>query len=227
MDTGIAIFGKKGNPGIHSRPGVGPGEEVVGTHRVDDPVRRHAGQVRPLAAADLFESAGLTHSTGTGRGFSQVSALFAFSIIAIAARRMTTGQAPRVDIDPANRVRVLCIVTSVALCSAIPLADAWSSGRRDLSTLLPGACVLEIGCGTGLLTEMLVARGLRVEAVDPGPSMVDAARRRVGDADVRFHLGRFEDVDRRFERVEKRMDSLDARMTDTKLELLRELSRAR
>src|SRR5438876_2261054 len=39
--------------------------------------------VVPLAAADLFESAGLTHSTGTGRGFSQVSALFAFSIIAI------------------------------------------------------------------------------------------------------------------------------------------------
>ncbi len=98
--------------------------------------------VVPLAAADLFESAGLTHSTGTGRGLSQVSALFAFSIIAIAARRMTTGQAPRVDIDPANRLRVLCIVTSVALCSTIPLADAWSSGRRDVTTLVPGACVI-------------------------------------------------------------------------------------
>ena len=73
--------------------------------------------------------------------------------------------------------------------------DALVDAACDRARLLPGACVLEIGCGTGLLTEMLVARGLRVEAVDPGPSMVDAARRRVGDADVRFHLGRFEDVD--------------------------------
>jgi diguanylate cyclase (GGDEF)-like protein/PAS domain S-box-containing protein len=98
--------------------------------------------VVPLAAADLVESAGLVHSTGTGRGVLELGALFAFSIIAIAARRMTTGEAPRVDIDPANRVRVLCIVTSVALCSAIPLADAWSSGRRDVLTLVPGACVI-------------------------------------------------------------------------------------
>jgi SAM-dependent methyltransferase len=52
-----------------------------------------------------------------------------------------------------------------------------------------------VGSGTGKLTEELVACGLRVEAVEPGPNMIEVARRRVNDSDlVRFHLGRFEDV---------------------------------
>jgi SAM-dependent methyltransferase len=56
--------------------------------------------------------------------------------------------------------------------------------------------VVEVGCGTGKLTEALVARGLHVDAVDPGPRMIDVARRRVGgSALVRFHVGRFEEVD--------------------------------
>src|SRR5262249_54216642 len=39
-------------------------------------------------------------------------------------------------------------------------------------------------------------RGLVVDAVEPGPNMIAAARRRVGDdATVTFHLGRFEDVE--------------------------------
>src|SRR6476646_9817404 len=42
---------------------------------------------------------------------------------------------------------------------------------------------------------MLVARGLRVDAVDPGARLVEEARRRVGDGRVDFHLGRFEDVE--------------------------------
>ena len=71
--------------------------------------------------------------------------------------------------------------------------------------LAAGSPVLEIGCGTGKLTEMLVQRGLRVDAVDPGPNMLAVARRRVGEAAaVTFHLARFEDVDlgdRRFEAV--------------------------
>ncbi len=59
-----------------------------------------------------------------------------------------------------------------------------------------GARVLEVGCGTGKLTELLVERGLEVDAVDPGPNMIEAARRRVGGApSVRFHVGRFEDLE--------------------------------
>lgn len=58
-----------------------------------------------------------------------------------------------------------------------------------------GARVVEVGCGTGLLTAALVARGLAVEAVDPGANMIRLARRRVGEgAPVRFHQRRFEDV---------------------------------
>jgi SAM-dependent methyltransferase len=59
-----------------------------------------------------------------------------------------------------------------------------------------GSPVLEIGCGTGKLTEALVARDLLVEAVDPGAQMVEVARRRVGDAPgVNFRIERFEDAD--------------------------------
>ena len=61
--------------------------------------------------------------------------------------------------------------------------------------LKTGANVLEIGCGTGKLTQELVRLGLQVDAVDPGPRMIEAARRRVGSTQaVTFHLERFEDV---------------------------------
>lgn len=46
----------------------------------------------------------------------------------------------------------------------------------------PGAEVLEIGCGTGALTERLVARGARVVAVDQNPEMLERARERLGAA---------------------------------------------
>jgi SAM-dependent methyltransferase len=58
------------------------------------------------------------------------------------------------------------------------------------------SAVLEIGCGTGKLTELLVGRGLRVRAVEPGANLVAAARRRIGQPDaVQFDAGRFEDAD--------------------------------
>jgi len=58
-----------------------------------------------------------------------------------------------------------------------------------------GAAVLEVGCGTGQLTERLAALGLQVMAIDIGPAMIDAARRRVGDAGVAFQVTSFEDLD--------------------------------
>ena len=61
--------------------------------------------------------------------------------------------------------------------------------------LVPGSPVLEVGCGTGKLTELLADRGLVVDAVDPGPKMIEIARRRVDEsAQVRFHIGKFEEV---------------------------------
>jgi SAM-dependent methyltransferase len=66
----------------------------------------------------------------------------------------------------------------------------------DRGDLVAGSRALEVGCGTGKLTESLVARGLHVDAVDPGPNMIAIAQRRVGESRlVSFHLGRFEDVD--------------------------------
>lgn len=60
--------------------------------------------------------------------------------------------------------------------------------------LRPASRVLEVGCGTGKLTELLVARELDVVAVDPGPNMVEAARRRLGALSdrVRFEVSTFE-----------------------------------
>lgn len=43
----------------------------------------------------------------------------------------------------------------------------------------PGARVVEIGCGTGAVTERLLERGARVEAIDQSPEMLDRARRRL------------------------------------------------
>jgi ubiquinone/menaquinone biosynthesis C-methylase UbiE len=65
----------------------------------------------------------------------------------------------------------------------------------SLAGLTSGARVVDVGCGTGKLTVSLAERGLRVDAVDPGPEMVAIARRRVGAAPVSFHVGRFEDVE--------------------------------
>ena len=42
-----------------------------------------------------------------------------------------------------------------------------------------GARVLEIGCGTGEVTEKLIARGAHVTAVDQNPEMVERARARL------------------------------------------------
>jgi len=63
------------------------------------------------------------------------------------------------------------------------------------ASLRPGARVVEVGSGTGKLTEELVAWRLRVDAVEPGSNMVEVARRRLRGSDlVQFHLSRFEDV---------------------------------
>ena len=58
-----------------------------------------------------------------------------------------------------------------------------------------GAAVLEIGCGTGQLTRSLLARGLRVTAVEPGPHLIARARDQLdGIGDVRFVNARLEDA---------------------------------
>lgn len=48
--------------------------------------------------------------------------------------------------------------------------------------LAPGDEVLDLACGDGGLGEALLARGLRYRGVDATAEMVEAARRRLGDA---------------------------------------------
>jgi SAM-dependent methyltransferase len=87
------------------------------------------------------------------------------------------------------------------------VAEAYDEARRgyppalvddalEAGGLAPGSRVVEIGCGTGKLTELLVERGLRVDAVDPGARMIEVARRRVDGSElVHLHVGRLEEVE--------------------------------
>lgn len=56
--------------------------------------------------------------------------------------------------------------------------------RDKISSLLvaPDSRVLEIGCGTGALMEMLARRGASVVGIDAAESMIDTARRRLKEA---------------------------------------------
>ncbi len=45
----------------------------------------------------------------------------------------------------------------------------------------PGARVLEIGCGTGAVTQRLVARGAEVTVLDQNPEMLELACAWLGD----------------------------------------------
>ena len=46
----------------------------------------------------------------------------------------------------------------------------------------PGTRVLEVGCGTGAVTELLRARGARITAIDQSPEMLEIAGARIGAA---------------------------------------------
>jgi ubiquinone/menaquinone biosynthesis C-methylase UbiE len=56
-----------------------------------------------------------------------------------------------------------------------------------------GSDVLEVGCGTGQLTESLARHGFRLTAIDIGPSMIAAARRRLDGSVISFRVSSFED----------------------------------
>ena len=73
--------------------------------------------------------------------------------------------------------------------------DALIDRACEVGGLGPGAMVLEIGCGTGQLTRSLLARGLRVTAIEPGERLIARARDQLGNA------GEVEFVNRRLEEV--------------------------
>jgi ubiquinone/menaquinone biosynthesis C-methylase UbiE len=60
--------------------------------------------------------------------------------------------------------------------------DEIRAALAELAVAAPGARVLEIGCGTGAVTEKLVARGACVTAYDQNPEMLEQARSRLKDS---------------------------------------------
>jgi trans-aconitate 2-methyltransferase len=63
--------------------------------------------------------------------------------------------------------------------------EQWAREILARANFTPGATVLDAGCGSGRVTELLLDRGLRVVAVDVDAAMVAKARERLGDrADV-------------------------------------------
>ena len=73
--------------------------------------------------------------------------------------------------------------------------DALVDRACGIAGLGPGDPVLEIGCGTGQLTRSLLARALRVTAVEPGGNLLRLAGQNLDSAGaVEFVNARFEDA---------------------------------
>jgi SAM-dependent methyltransferase len=86
--------------------------------------------------------------------------------------------------------------------SVAALYDAQRSGYpqklfEDLSAiaiLRRGDRVLEVGCGSGQATTGLVAQGFDIIAIDPGPSLVDLARKKFANLPrIQFTVASFEE----------------------------------
>ena len=75
---------------------------------------------------------------------------------------------------------------------AIRRAEVIASGAG----LGPGVRALEIGCGTGLFTEMFAQTGVELIALDISADLLEKARARgIPSDEVQFLEGRFEDSD--------------------------------
>src|SRR3712207_3809679 len=69
-----------------------------------------------------------------------------------------------------------------------PIAD-YEAFYLDLAARLSAASIIDVGCGTGLLTFQLAKRGYDVIGVEPAPAMLAVARRRPYPRPVRWIAG--------------------------------------
>ena len=70
------------------------------------------------------------------------------------------------------------------------------SKLRCVDALLPpapGDHVLDVGCGSGVVTSHLARRGARALGIDANPAAIEFARRQFGGENARFQLGLVDD----------------------------------
>ena len=65
----------------------------------------------------------------------------------------------------------------------------------ELATHISAHSIVDLGCGTGLVTCELARQGHHVLGVDPAPLMIDIARTRACGNHVRWIVGNAEDID--------------------------------
>ena len=74
--------------------------------------------------------------------------------------------------------------------------DALVDRACEIAGIADGDPVLEVGCGTGQLTRSLLARGLRVTALEPGDRLIRIAKQNLtGLGDLELVHARLEDIE--------------------------------
>ena len=93
-----------------------------------------------------------------------------------------------------ERGRVFDAAASLYEAARNGYPDALFADILRIAGLASGDRALEVGCGSGLATIGLVAAGLDVTAVDPGPALIEIAKAKFPPpARARFELATFED----------------------------------
>ena len=74
-----------------------------------------------------------------------------------------------------------------------PIQRFWHYSKQlAISRFLPPSCddfVLDIGCGSGVVSRFLSDRGAKVLGIDANPAAIEFASRTYGSSSVRFQLG--------------------------------------
>src|SRR5579884_2343393 len=77
----------------------------------------------------------------------------------------------------------------VAIYDAVYPIGEYAPFYLALAAKLAASTIVDVGCGTGLLTYELAKRGHTMIGVEPAPAMLDLARRRLHGMDVRWIAG--------------------------------------
>lgn len=84
-----------------------------------------------------------------------------------------------------------------AIASQMALYTVSNRSLAEAAGLRPGQSVVDLACGSGLTTQAALAEvpeGLRLTLIDNTPSMITAARKRLGDKVAAYHVADAMDV---------------------------------